>query len=130
MVAYPGTSVSVLILPQLWSTDPRMDMYSMAKRKCRFKHEMPQSRVHLFGIYQQDNCKYECALNFVIPKFECIPWDIPYNFVMDKTRICNGPTSAKFKQSLENITMEDCPDCALPLCNEVSFTNKVFFARV
>ena len=125
MIAYPGTSVFVLISPQLWATDPSMDLYSISKRDCRFQKELPKSQIDLFQIYQQDNCRYECALTIVETRYDCVPWDIPYNFEMDKTRICNGPTSANFKNSMENISVEECPNCALPLCNEASFSSKV-----
>ena len=125
MTANPGTTVSVLLSPQLWTTPPHMDFYTISKRDCRFQHELPKSAGDLFDIYQQDNCKYECALRIVEANYTCVPWDIPYNFEMDKTELCNGPTAAKFKASLGNVTIEQCPDCDQRLCNEVSFTQKV-----
>ena len=118
--------MSVLMSPQLWITHPSMDFYTIAKRDCRFQHEVPKSGVGLFTIYQQDNCKYECALSITTAKYECVPWDIPFDFKMDETRICNGPVAAGFKSSLRNVTSKQCPGCGQRLCNEVSFTSKVF----
>ena len=54
--------------------DPHLESYSIAKRKCRFAHEIEGLR--LFKVYTQNNCVFECKMERARAACGCVPWYI------------------------------------------------------
>ena len=57
---------------KITETEQFLEKYSITKRKCRFKHELGEMK--LFQKYTKQNCIFECKLEMVRKKCNCLPW--------------------------------------------------------
>ena len=83
-------------------------------RNCQTANDLPTKTT--LKMYNKQNCKYECMVNYAMKKCACIPWDFPLNTttltlecdVLGRT--CFFNVIQKFK----TIGSTLCPQCLEP----------------
>ena len=80
---------------KITETEQFLEKYSITKRKCRFKHELGEMK--LFQKYTKQNCIFECKLEMVRKKCNCLPW---YLDLKNQTEpVCNLFGNKCYEQS-------------------------------
>lgn len=67
----------------------------------------------LLKVYTEQNCRYECKVNFAIDNCRCIPWDFPIA-TKKKTDECDVFGRTCFFNVLKHTTFnaDTCPQCS------------------
>ena len=101
-VLKPGFAYTFKVTANLLSTTDEFDKLSNTYRTCNLPHD--SNRLNIFTVYSKSNCEFECAINYVKDKLECVPWNIP-RIINDNKKYCNHKESQNFRYGTNAINV-------------------------
>lgn len=67
------------IKPKMVTSSRGLRKYSPQKRSCYFKSER---KLRFFKSYSQQKCEMECLANFTTKEYDCVPFYMPSNLIL------------------------------------------------
>lgn len=113
-----GTSMEILIKPEVIRADESLKEMDVRHRKCYFEDEY---RLKYFKKYTKAHCDLEVLSDITFEKCLCVPFNYIRNQTMDVCDISKWPCA---------IALQDVVSDCLPLCDSISYSFETISSRI
>lgn len=123
-----GTSMDVLIKPEVIRSDESMREMDLEHRKCYFDNEY---QLKYFKRYTKSHCDLEVLSEITFERCGCVPFNYIRNKSMDVCDISRWPCAIAQKSVVfDGKENTELSRHCLPLCNLIKYESEFIMTRV